>query len=432
MRNAKVIVALAASAAAKTAVFDTSTASAPGSVASVSLKSRIYLPYDGVHAQFGFGAAEKTAYDPATKTLYAVSEQGFVTVVDMADAGAAGGSVVDAFAVGGGSLTDVAVCGGWLFVAAAAEVKTDPGHVHIYATSDLSAPVATAEVGPLPDSVLPNPACTMAATADEGEGVYGDSLVDPAGSTTLISDWASGSPTVTTVSFAGLGTDDELIAAGVHLALPLKALEYFDDHSAAFSGDLDFAAARAAYAPENNFEPEYVAWSADGSTLYVNLQENSAIVTVDAASATATAIHGLPLKDWSALGVDTVEDGACVLEPKPDFYSMRMPDTLVAFEVDGATYLATPNEGDDKEYGAYEEKTKFKDLVEDAATFGEDFAEFVDGGALAGGFANFGGTFPRPRRPSFRARDLFPSQARPCASPSARRPSTTRTPRRPC
>ena len=46
MRNAKVIVALAASATAKTAVFDTSTASAPGSVASVSLKSRIYLPYD--------------------------------------------------------------------------------------------------------------------------------------------------------------------------------------------------------------------------------------------------------------------------------------------------------------------------------------------------------------------------------------------------
>ena len=42
------------------------------------------------------------------------------------------------------------------------------------------------------------------------------------------------------------------------------------------------------------------------------------------------------------------------------------------------------------------------------------------------------GAFPRPRRPSFRARDLFPSQARPCASPSARRPSTTRTPRRPC
>ena len=58
-----------------------------------------------------------------------------------------------------------------------------------------------------------------------------------------------------------------------------------------------------------------VTWSADGSKIYANCQENSAIVTIDVATATATSIHAMPLKDWSAAGgtegIDTEKDGAC-------------------------------------------------------------------------------------------------------------------------
>ena len=58
-----------------------------------------------------------------------------------------------------------------------------------------------------------------------------------------------------------------------------------------------------------------VKWSADGSKIYANCQENSAIVTIDVATATAISIHAMPLKDWSAAGgtegVDTEKDGAC-------------------------------------------------------------------------------------------------------------------------
>lgn len=58
-----------------------------------------------------------------------------------------------------------------------------------------------------------------------------------------------------------------------------------------------------------------VKWSADGSKIYANCQENSAIVTIDVATATAISIHAMPLKDWSAAGgtegIDTEKDGAC-------------------------------------------------------------------------------------------------------------------------
>ena len=106
-------------------------------------------------------------------------------------------------------------------------------------------------MGPLPDMVAFNKACDKIAVANEGEGVYGDAgLVDPEGSVSIISlDNGGSSGTVQTVSFAPIATSDEdLKAKGVHLPLELKAQEYYDLHSAKFSGDLDFAASRAAHA----------------------------------------------------------------------------------------------------------------------------------------------------------------------------------------
>ena len=103
----------------------------------------------------------------------------------------------------------------------------------------------------MPDMVAFNKDCDKIAVANEGEGVYGDAgLVDPEGSVSIISlDNDGSSGTVQTVSFAPIATSDEdLKAKGVHLPLELKAQEYYDLHSAKFSGDLDFAASRAAHA----------------------------------------------------------------------------------------------------------------------------------------------------------------------------------------
>ena len=61
----------------------------------------------------------------------------------------------------------------------------------------------------------------------------------------------------------------------------------------------------------------------------------------------------------SGFPVDIVEDGGCEVRPVVDgLYFLRSPDSIATFVRDGETYLLTANEGDDVEYGEYEEKVK--------------------------------------------------------------------------
>ena len=342
---------------------------------------------------FGFGGAEQSAYDAAEKLVYAVSEQKSIAVVDATtmewkvswSAGAVG------------ALTSAKVCGGKLYVAAAADVKTDDGSVLVYDTvkrSDMTTAPAllqTVTVGPLPDMILPNAACTILAVANEGEGKQDDAgvLVDPVGSVDLV-DLATYA--VSRVDFAGLAaTDADLAAKGVDQLMSLASMVYFNDHSYLKDG-LDWDAAIAAYTPATQLEPEYLAWSGDDATVYVNLQENSAVVAVDAATATASDVFGLGLKSWAATKIDTVKDGECILETKPGFATMRMPDSIAAFTLDGKDYLLFAEEGDDYTYGDFEDKQKFKDVIKNATAFEDDFADFVAGAGMADAFANFGDT----------------------------------------
>lgn len=366
-----------------------------------ALTSRVYVPYgSGAGFAYGMGAVEKIAYDPEQKYAYAVSEQGYVNVVDFADPAAP--AVVEALAVdlAGMRLTDVSLCPeqGLLFVAYGASDKTQNGAVRVYSSVRRASPPQAAvlireiEVGPLPDMIAPNADCTMLAVANEGEGAYGSALVNPEGSVSIIRNASSSSYEVRHVSFGALGSDDDLIAAGVHLPLSEKALEYWDDHSDV-ANDLDFAAARASYTAAMNLEPEYLGWSADGSKVYVNLQENSAIVTVSVPSGdwsgtapAAMRIDALGLKDWSAAGgtegLDLVKDDACVLAHYDGFKTMRMADSIAVVNVDGADYVLTANEGDDVEYGDFEEKWKANDLLSTDGTMGMPGAT-VDSQVLA-------------------------------------------------
>lgn len=228
---------------------------------------------------------------------YAASERGVVTIIDFAN-GPENAEQIDFALEFTRTLTDVDVCGSFLFVS----TKDDPtnGTVSIYTTAQratdgsITAPTLLAEVtvGVGPDMIYPNPSCDMLGVANEGEGGYdeNDYLVDPEGSVTLIKGPFDDASSLEVIHVSlNEWTDEELIAKGVHLPLPLNALEYWDDHSS-IAAELDFGAARTNYQPASNLEPEYLAWSDDGATLYVNLQENSALVVVDVVNGMATDI----------------------------------------------------------------------------------------------------------------------------------------------
>ncbi|GLX71399.1 choice-of-anchor I family protein [Paenibacillus glycanilyticus] len=100
-----------------------------------------------------------------------------------------------------------------------------------------------------------------------------------------------------------------------------------------------------------DFEPEYIALSADNKTAYVTLQENNAIAVVDIATRKVTAVKDLGLKDFNevANALDVQSNSAIQLETVP-FKGMYMPDGMASYTVNGKTYLFTANEGDASEF----------------------------------------------------------------------------------
>ncbi|MFH5186239.1 choice-of-anchor I family protein [Paenibacillus sp. TAB 01] len=96
-----------------------------------------------------------------------------------------------------------------------------------------------------------------------------------------------------------------------------------------------------------DFEPEYIALSADQTKAYVTLQENNAIATLDIAGKAFTSVKGLGFKDLNDPNnaLDLINDGMIKLENAP-FKGMYMPDGIASYTVNGKTYVFTANEGD--------------------------------------------------------------------------------------
>mmetsp|Transcript_254 Transcript_254/g.394 ORF Transcript_254/g.394 Transcript_254/m.394 type:complete len:690 (+) Transcript_254:118-2187(+) len=320
---------------------------------------------------YGLGALEKTAYDAEQQVMYGVSEVGYVTMIDFAKGPVEAAQVPAALSFEG-SLTDVTICGDFLFISE--KFDPEPGHVSIYKSAKrdtmgsvgLPELVTKVEVGIGPDMISANPSCDIIAVANEAEGDYGDELIDDEGSVSLIYAPFDGENVNVVQVSLDKWSDTELIAKGVHLPLPLNALIYWDTYSN-IADDLNFTTVIENYKPAMNLEPEYLAWSGDGKTLFVNCQENSALVKVDIDTQTATDIYGYGLKSVADIGVDIVEDDGCSNMPKmPGLSFTRTPDSIASHTINGETYIFTANEGDDKEFGEYEERVKAKGIFKGA------------------------------------------------------------------
>ena len=154
------------------------------------------------------------------------------------------------------------------------------------------------QVGYGPDHILTNKddGCNIVATANEGEGVYVSDevgLINPVGSVSILRgpfDDSANPPSNDLVSF-DQWTEEELIDMGIHLPLSRNGMIYWNSYSDEI--DVNFDDAIANYRPDMNLEPEYLAWGGggDNSKIYVNLQENSAVIVIDVETNTATDIY---------------------------------------------------------------------------------------------------------------------------------------------
>jgi DNA-binding beta-propeller fold protein YncE len=271
---------------------------------------------------FNKGAAEIVAFDAGTGRFYVVN--GATPAIDILQlAGTAPESATWAKA---GALTleadesptSVAVHGGVIAAAVqGAKEQGRPGKVIFFdGTGKRTAEVVT---GSLPDMVTFSPDGKYVLTANEGEPT--DTL-DPDGSVSII-DISGGVANAKAVNVGFEGVDAaQMRAAGVRL----------------FPGKM----------PTQDFEPEYVAISADGKTAWVVLQEANAFAKIDIPSATLTAILPLGVKDHSRAGngLDPNDKDSAIDIAPVNVRGLYMPDSAVAFTVGGASYIITANEGD--------------------------------------------------------------------------------------
>ncbi|ACF12813.1 5'-Nucleotidase domain protein [Chloroherpeton thalassium ATCC 35110] len=121
-----------------------------------------------------------------------------------------------------------------------------------------------------------------------------------------------------------------------------------------------------------DLEPEYIAITPDSKTAYVSCQENNAFVIIDIDNATVSSIKALGFKDHSVAGngLDASDkDDMINITTYPNLKGMYMPDATVAYEIGGATYIFTANEGDAREYDALIEEVRVQDLPLDPTAF---------------------------------------------------------------
>ncbi|WP_235922475.1 choice-of-anchor I family protein [Flavobacterium difficile] len=279
---------------------------------------------------------EIVVHDPASQRLFTTSAvAGFLDIINFSNPTTP--TVVNSIDMNTyGGVTSVAVKNGIVAVASPNADETLNGSVVFFDTNGVFLKQVT--VGALPDMITFSPDGTKVITANEGQPNANYSI-DPEGSVSII-DISGGIPAlsqanVTTLLFTAYNSQEAtLIASGIR---KLKATSTLSQ----------------------DFEPEYVTISEDSQKAWVTLQENNAVVEINLATSTFTDIWALGTKDVSlpGNGMDISDTNGQVLIANWPIQAFYMPDAVANYSVGGTTYLVTANEGDEKEYTGFVERT---------------------------------------------------------------------------
>jgi len=291
------------------------------------------------------GAAEISAFDPITKRLFVVNN-GTVNKVDVIDfSNPTAMTVIKSISMApyGGAVNSLAVYDGKLAAAIESTDKQANGKVAVFKTDDYSE-VKVINVGALPDMITYSTDGKFILTANEGEpnDTYTN---DPVGSVSIIS--VNENYAVTTLDFSGFESQKAaLLARGFRI----------------FGPGLNFA---------KDIEPEYITVSEDSKTAWVTLQENNGIAKINLTTKTITDIFPLGFKDYSLAGneIDPSDKNTGTPLASWPVKGIYMPDAIAVSELNGVPYLFTANEGDAREYSAFVEVARVKDITLDPTVF---------------------------------------------------------------
>ncbi len=293
----------------------------------------------------GLGSAEITTYDPLTQRLFSVNN-GSINKIDVIDiANLPNATVIHSISLAqyGGYVNSVDVSNGKLAAAIEATNKQAAGKVVIFNTKTY-AEEKVITVGALPDMIIYSPDGKYILTANEGEP-SADYTNDPEGTVSIID--VTNNYVVKTINFASMANQlNALTAKGFRIFGPGK----------------DFV---------KDIEPEYITVSDDSKTAWVTLQENNGIAEINITDGTITKIMPLGFKDYNtttnAFDISDRDNSIAFAPWKVN--GVFMPDAISFTRFNGVPYLFTANEGDAREYTAFSEIKRVKDIALDATAF---------------------------------------------------------------
>jgi len=257
-----------------------------------------------------------------------------------------------------GAVNSIAIKDDLLAIAVEAKIKQDNGAILFYSLNAVGEGtfIKAVEAGALPDMVTFTPDGTKALVANEGEP-NADYSHDPEGSISVIAIVDSlPADTATTINLSTdmVFSDDNLAAEDFDT--DAKRMVMLSKSGVKFAGPAGNTVAK-------DLEPEYITTSSN-NVAYVSLQENNAIGIIDLIKGTIE-VKALGYKDWGRYQLDiTNKDEVPEFKSIEGLYGMYQPDTLASYTWNGSTFIVSANEGDAREYDAYSEEIRVKDIID--------------------------------------------------------------------
>lgn len=352
--------AIALCAAAATGLSLTTPASA-----AVVTGGAISLTPIGTHetGQFDESAAEIVTYHAGTQQLLVVNAQsGNIDLLDISDP--VHPTPAGVIASGeGNSINSVAVRDDGLAVANVEPADKTAEGAMLFFDANSGEELGRVDLGgALPDMVGISADGRYAFSANEGEPAE-DYSHDPEGSVSVV--------TLPEPGTVAAPSQDDVAVAGFRAWNEGGDRELHED--VRVFGQVGDSATVA-----QNLEPEYI--TEVGGTAYVTLQENNAIAAVDLASAQVEEIWPVGFVDHMEVPLDASDrDGAVNIRNWP-VTGIPQPDAIEGYTAHGETYLVTANEGDARDWDAYSEEARVRDLGEEelADSVAEEVGMTVD------------------------------------------------------
>ncbi|QTY26270.1 choice-of-anchor I family protein [Flavobacterium sp. CS20] len=285
------------------------------------------------------GTAEISKFDPTTQRLFVVNDTK-IEIIDLSVPTAPSTISNIDITPFGASAQSVDVRNGLVAIAVADNVETNPGSV-VFTDVDGNNPVQVM-VGVLPDMLTFTPDGNSVLVANEGQPSQ-DYTIDPEGSISKI-DVTGGLAGITQANVTEIN------------------FNAFDGQEASFNAN-DIRIFGPGASVSQDLEPEYITVSEDSQTAYVVCQENNAYAIIDLTTNTVTDIKSFGLKDHSLPEntLDTSDETDFIFDANWPIKGLYMPDGIVTYNIGGVNYLITANEGDAREYDAFEEERNITD-----------------------------------------------------------------------